>query len=172
MRKGYFHLYTGDGKGKTTAAIGLAIRAAGAGMKVFFCQFMKTGKTGEIAGLARFPDLITVERYGTGRFVRGKPAPEDVKAAREGLARAAEAIDSGRYDIVILDEAAIACWYGMFPVQELLNATEKSHGRVEIVVTGRNADPALADRADLVTEMKKVRHYFDAGVEAREGIEM
>jgi len=171
LEKGYLQVYTGDGRGKTTAAIGLAVRAAGAGKKVFIGQFMKGRTYSEISALERFSDLITVEQYGSGRFVKGKPAPEDVEAAREGLKKGAAAIESGRYDIVILDEANIACWYGMFSVHELLEAIELSRGRVEIVVTGRKADPKLIERADLVTEMLEVKHYFHAGVPAREGIE-
>jgi cob(I)alamin adenosyltransferase len=171
LEKGYIQVYTGDGRGKTTAAIGLAIRAAGAGKKVLFGQFMKGRTYSEIAALERFSDLITVEQYGSGRFVRGKPVPEDVEAARQGLKKAAKAIESGRYDIVILDEATMACWYGMFSVHELLEAIGLSKGRVEIVVTGRKADPKLIERADLVTEMLEVKHYFQAGVPAREGIE-
>ncbi len=171
MEKGYVQLYTGNGKGKTTAAVGLAVRAAGAGKKVLFAQFMKSGDYSEIKALARFRDLITVEQYGLGRFIRGKPSAEDVRAAREGLMKAGKAIGSGEYDVVILDEAAVACGIGLYGVRELLETIGMSRGGVEIVVTGRGAAPELLERADLVTEMREVKHYYSAGVKAREGIE-
>jgi cob(I)alamin adenosyltransferase len=171
FEKGYVQVYTGDGKGKTTAALGLALRAAGAGKRVFIGQFMKGKTFSEIAALARFSDLITVERYGLGNFIQGKPSSEDIQAARRGLSLCAKAIESGSYDLVILDEANIACWYGLFSVEELLETVGLSKGGAEIVLTGRKADPKLLERADLVTEMKEIKHYYAKGVQAREGIE-
>jgi len=169
--RAYVQVYTGDGKGKTTAALGLALRAAGAGLRVFIAQFAKGMAYSELASLERFADLVTVRQFGLRCFIRGAPTPEDVAAAREGLAGAREAVTSGRWDVVILDEANIATHFGLFTVEELLEVIELAAGRVEIVVTGRRADPRLIERADLVTEMREVKHYYARGVPARRGIE-
>jgi cob(I)alamin adenosyltransferase len=169
--RAYVQVYTGDGKGKTTAALGLALRAAGAGLRVFIAQFAKGMAYSELASLERFADLITVRQSGLRCFIRGSPTPEDVAAAREGLREAREAVASGRWDVVILDEANIATHFHLFTVEELLEVVDLAAGRVEIVVTGRRADPRLIERADLVTEMREVKHYFADGVPARRGIE-
>jgi cob(I)alamin adenosyltransferase len=169
--RAYVQVYTGDGKGKTTAALGLALRAAGAGLRVFIAQFAKGTEAAELASLARFADLVTVRQYGLRRFLREPPAPEDIAAAREGLREAREAVASGRWDVVILDEANIATHFGLFTVEELLEVVDRAAGRVEIVVTGRKADPRLIERADLVTEMREVKHYYAKGAAARRGIE-
>jgi cob(I)alamin adenosyltransferase len=171
FEKAFIQIYTGDGKGKTTAAIGLAVRAAGAGRRTLLIQFMKGKTYSEIIALRRFSDFIAVEQYGLGHFIKGKPSPEDLEAARRGLVRAAQAVGSGEYDLVIMDEANIACSIGLFTVDELLEAVDRSRGGVEIVLTGRKADPKLIERADLVTEMRVIKHYFVKGVQAREGIE-
>jgi len=169
--RAYVQVYTGDGKGKTTAALGLALRAVGAGLRVFIAQFAKGMPSSELVSLERLADLVTVRQYGLGGFVRGSPTPADVAAAREGLAEVREAVASGRWDVVILDEANIATHFGLFSVEELLEVVDLAGGRVEIVVTGRRADPRLLARADLVTEMREVKHYFAKGVPARRGIE-
>jgi cob(I)alamin adenosyltransferase len=169
--RAYVQVYTGDGKGKTTAALGLALRAAGAGLRVFIAQFVKGMAYSELASLDRFADLVTVRQYGLCSFIRETPTPEDIAAAREGLREAREAVASGRWDVVILDEASIATHFGLFPVEELLEVVDQAAGRVEIVVTGRRADPRLIERADLVTEMREVKHYYAKGVAARRGIE-
>ncbi len=169
--KGYVHVYTGDGKGKTTAALGLAIRAAGAGLKVFFAQFLKSGDYSEHKALRRFSDIIEVRQYGRGCFIRGKPADEDIEAAKKGLSEVREIVSSGRYDVVILDEANIAVFYGLIEVDQLLEIIKNRPSHVEIVITGRNADPKLIEEADLVTEMKEIKHYYKKGVLARIGIE-
>ena len=172
MEKGYVQVYTGDGKGKTTAALGLALRAAGAGLKVYIGQFMKTGAYSEVRALKRFSDLIAIEQFGTGRFVKGTPAFEDVKAARSGLEKARAAMASGQYQLIILEEANVAVNFGLFPVVELLNLIADKPETVEMIITGRDARPEIVERADLVTEMKSIKHYFDRGVSARIGIEM
>jgi cob(I)alamin adenosyltransferase len=169
--RAYVQVYTGEGKGKTTAALGLALRAAGAGLRVFVAQFVKGMEYSELASLARLADLVTVRQYGLRCFIRGAPKPEDIAAAREGLREAREAVASGRWDVVILDEANIATHFGLFPVEELLEVVDLAAGRVEIVITGRRADPRLIERADLVTEMREVKHYYTKGVAARRGIE-
>jgi cob(I)alamin adenosyltransferase len=169
--EGYVQVYTGDGKGKTSAALGLTVRAAGAGLRVLFAQFIKAGRTSEIAALERLGDQVTVRQFGLGHFIKGAPSDGDLAAARAGLAEVRTALTGAGYDVVILDEAndAVAC--GLFGVDELLDLIDAKRGGVELVITGRGADPALIDRADLVTEMMPVKHYYDRGVEARDGIE-
>ena len=169
--KGYVHIYTGDGKGKTTAALGLSIRAAGAGMKVFIAQFIKKGNYSEIKALKKFSDLITVEQFGSGCFIKGKPATEDIQAARKGIEKVKFIVSSGNYKMVILDEANVAVKLGLFSVEDLLDIIADKPEEVEIVITGRNADQRLIEKSDLVTEMKEIKHYFQKGVKARVGIE-
>jgi cob(I)alamin adenosyltransferase len=169
--RGFVQVYTGDGKGKTTAALGLALRAAGAGLKVFIGQFIKMGDYSEIKALERFPDLIHVEQFGLGRFVGGKPSPSDIDAARSGMQRVREVMASGEYQMIILEEANVAVKYGLFGVQELLGIVIGKPADMEMVITGRGAAPRIIEAADLVTEMKVVKHYFEKGVRARVGIE-
>ena len=169
--RGYVQVYTGEGKGKTTAAIGLAVRAAGAGLKVFIAQFIKQGDYSEFKTLKTLSDIITVEQYGMGRFVDGKPTAEDIDIAAEGLARARQVMLSGKYDVIILEEANVAVKYGLISVQELIDMITARPEGVEMVITGRNASPLILDMADLVTEMKPVKHYYNDGVKARLGIE-
>jgi cob(I)alamin adenosyltransferase len=169
--KGYVHIYTGDGKGKTTAALGLSIRAAGAGMKVFIAQFIKKGNYSEIKALKNFSDLITVEQFGAGCFIKDKPAAEDIKAARKGIEKIKSIVSSGNYKMVILDEANVAVKLGLFSVEDILDIIADKPEEVEIVITGRNADQRLIEKSDLVTEMKEIKHYFQKGVKARVGIE-
>jgi cob(I)alamin adenosyltransferase len=169
--KGYVHVYTGEGKGKTTAAIGLAIRAAGAGHKVFLAQFVKGGRYSELNALERFDDFITVEQFGLGRFIKGKPSEMDIKAARTGLEKMKIIVASGEYKVVILDEANIALFYNLISVQELIDLVGSRAEETEIIITGRKAAPEILEIADLVTEMKAIKHYYDEGVQARVGIE-
>ena len=150
---------------------GLSIRAAGAGLKVFIAQFIKMGEYSEIKTLKRFSDFITIEQYGLGRFIKGKPSSEDIQAAGKGLERIENIIDSRDYHVVILEEANVAVTCGLFSVENLLKIIDKKPDDVEIVITGRNARPEIIDRADLVTEMKEIKHYYHKGVKARVGIE-
>ena len=168
---GKVHVYTGDGKGKTTAALGLSIRAAGAGLRVFIAQFIKADEYSEIKALKRFSDLITVEQFGLGGFIGGNPSSGDIEAAQKGIARVKEIISSGKYDVVVLDEANIAVKYKLFSEQDLLDIIDAKSENIELVITGRDAAPKIMDKADLVTQMKAVKHYFQNGVEARVGIE-
>ncbi|MDR1966150.1 MAG: cob(I)yrinic acid a,c-diamide adenosyltransferase [Synergistaceae bacterium] len=168
--RGCLQIYTGNGKGKTTAAIGLAVRALGAGFKVFFAQFLKAGKYSETEILVKLDKLI-FRQYGTGRFVMGKPSQEDADAARIGLDEAKAAMKSGDYRLVILDEANVACALGLLSEDDLLSAAEERPKMVELVITGRGAPAKLIEAADLVTEMREVKHYYNAGVAARKGIE-
>ncbi|MFZ7124560.1 MAG: cob(I)yrinic acid a,c-diamide adenosyltransferase [Desulfobacterales bacterium] len=164
-------MYTGDGKGKTTAALGLCIRAAGAGLRVYIAQFMKKGDYSEFKALERFQDQIRVEQFGTGRFVGNQPQPDDLASAGIGMAAAEKALTSGRFDLVVLDEANVAAARGLIEIERLLDLIRSRPAGVELVLTGRGADPRILDAADLVTEMRAVRHYYDDGVEARTGIE-
>ena len=168
---GFLQVYTGNGKGKTTAAIGLAVRAAGAGLNVLFAQFVKGAHYSEITALERFGDRITVRQYGRECFIVSQADAADIEAARQGLAQVGGYLQDPAFNVVILDEASIALHYGLFSVNDLLGAIGRRHPACEVVVTGRYAPPQLCDAADLVTEMKEVRHYFTAGVEARTGIE-
>jgi len=169
--KGYIQVYTGNGKGKTTAALGLSIRAAGAGLKVFIGQFIKMGEYSELKALKRFEDLITVEQFGTGRFVKGKPSAQDMEAARKGVQRIKTVLSSGKHHVVIMEEANVAAALGLISVQELLEIMTEKPEDIELVITGRGADSQIIEKADLVTEMKEVKHYFQKGVPARVGIE-
>ncbi|MDP7417109.1 MAG: cob(I)yrinic acid a,c-diamide adenosyltransferase [Desulfobacterales bacterium] len=169
--RGYVQVYTGDGKGKTTAALGLAIRAAGAGLKIFIAQFIKRGGYSEIKSLKRFSDLITVEQFGLGRFVQVTPSKADIDVARKGLETVKKIMEKGEYNIIILEEANVAINYGLFSDTNLLDIINAKPLDVELIITGRNAAPSIIDIADLVTEMKPIKHYYKEGVEARVGIE-
>lgn len=169
--QGYIHVYTGNGKGKTTAALGLALRAAGAGKMVFIAQFVKGMHYAELDALKRFEPEITVKQFGRDCFIRHEPQEEDFALAKQGLAEVAEKIRSGMYDVVILDEACIALYYKLFLMSDLLDIIISRPESMEIVITGRYAPPELIEVAELVTEMREVKHYYQQGVEAREGIE-
>jgi len=169
--KGYIQVYTGNGKGKTTAALGLAIRAAGAGLKVFIAQFIKMGEYSEIKALKRFNDLITVEQFGTGRFIKGKPSASDIESARKGVEKIKAAFSLGHHHVVIMEEANVAAKLGVLSVEDILEIMDRKPKDVELVITGRGADFRIIEKADLVTEMKEIKHYFHKGVKARIGIE-
>jgi cob(I)alamin adenosyltransferase len=159
------HVYTGNGKGKTTAAFGLALRALGNGMKVFIVQFMKGGESGEVRAIKRFEN-VSILLSGTGRFL--PPAKEeDYEKAREGLEAAKEAIKT--YDMVILDEINVAVHFGLIEVEELLDIIRKAE--CEVVLTGRYADRRLIEVADYVTIFQELKHPYMKGVKARKGIE-
>lgn len=170
--KGYIQVYTGKGKGKTTAAFGLALRAAGAGLKVYFAQFVKGTKYSECHAVEKYLSAsITLKQYGMGYFVERKPNEEDRKVASEGLREIKEIIRSEKYDLIVLDEANIAVYYKLFSVEDLLDFIDAKPENIELIITGRHADPKIVERADLVTEMKEIKHYYHSGVEARMGIE-
>ncbi|MBF0202871.1 MAG: cob(I)yrinic acid a,c-diamide adenosyltransferase [Desulfamplus sp.] len=171
MKKGYVQVYTGNGKGKTTASLGLAIRAAGAGLKVFIVQFLKQGDYSEIKALEKFKDQITVEQYGMGRFVKGRPSPEDIEAGRKGYNRLFNILEKGEHDLVIAEEANVALMCDLFSEQEMINLIDAKPEHIELVITGRGAPQSVIDKADLVTEMKEIKHYYKEGVAARIGIE-
>jgi cob(I)alamin adenosyltransferase len=169
--KGYVQVYTGDGKGKTTAAIGLAIRAIGAGLRVYIAQFVKGMYYNELKPLQRFfPDLV-VKQYGRSCFINREPNDEDIQAAKKGFDEVKRVIMSQQYDIVILDEANMAMYFNLIPVQDFVKLIDERPPGVELIFTGRKAPQEILERADLVTDMQQVRHYYQKGVEAREGIE-
>ena len=169
--KGYVQVYTGDGKGKTTAAIGLAIRALGAGWRVFIAQFLKSGEYSEHKALAQFSDHLTIKTYGRNVFIKGEPEEEDRRLAQEGYQEIAEIVASGQYRLVILDEANVAVHYELITIAQLLDLIDRRAEGVELLITGRYAHSRLIERADLVTEMRGIKHYFDRGIKARVGVE-
>jgi cob(I)alamin adenosyltransferase len=176
MDAGYFQVYTGNGKGKTTAAIGLAIRALGAGMSVYIGQFIKGMRYSEIATLESLaatlgPGRLVVEQYGRGCFILRDPDKADIDLASDGLARAREAMRSGRYALVILDELNVAVSVGVVTEADALSLVAERPPELELVVTGRYATEAMMAAADLVTEMREIKHYYKSGIKARTGIE-
>lgn len=170
MNKGYVQVYTGNGKGKTTAAFGLALRAVCAGKKVFIGQFVKGMQYSELKVVEYLPDL-EIEQFGRGCFIYDQPAAEDIKLARKGLERCQAILKEGRYDVVILDEINIAMYFKLFSVEAVLDMLTNRARHTEVVLTGRYAPEEIINAADLVTEMKEIKHYYTVGVEAREGIE-
>lgn len=172
MEKGYVQVYTGSGKGKTTASMGLILRAIGAGMKVYFGQFMKQGEMSEIRAMRTFGDAVTIAQYGDGNELFHPDPEADKAAARAGFARARQAINSARYDLVVLDEIHVAACKGYVTVEEILQLMEEKPRHTELILTGRGAAEAVIKKADLVTEMREIEHYYKIGVGARRGIEM
>ncbi len=167
----YIHIYTGKGKGKTTAALGLVLRAYGAELRVLFAQFLKKGDYSEISVLQKLSDRVDVRQYGSGDFFDDKPSEEDVKAVKKGMSEVEGALKSGNYDLVVLDEANVALFYKIIDIDHFINILKGRSEGVEVVLTGRYANDRLIEMADLVTEMKEVKHYYRNGVEARKGIE-
>ena len=164
-------VYTGEGKGKTTAALGLILRACGHGLKVYLAQFAKGRPSGELDSLARFADLVTVRQYGREAFLVGPPSPQDARLARAGWKEVQEVAARAEHDLLILDEIGIALHYGLLDPAEVLALLADKPASLELVLTGRKMPPEILERADLVTEMREVRHYHGRGVGARKGIE-
>ncbi len=173
LGRGYVQVYTGDGKGKTTASLGLAVRAAGHGLKVLIVQFMKGWiDYGELEGVRMLSPYVEILQSGRDTFVdRKNPDPEDVRLARQGWNLAADAIRERRADIVVLDEINCAMDFGLLSVKEVLEAVKGKPDGMELVLTGRGAPREIIEAADLVTEMREIKHYYGEGVEARLGIE-
>ncbi len=169
--KGYVHLYTGDGKGKTTAAMGQAIRAAGAGKKVFIAQFAKGQPFSEAKLINQLLPAITIKQFGLECFIINSPTEKDKEVARQGLNELLEIIRSDVFDLIILDEANIAIFYNLYTTRELIGVLQQKPESTEIVITGRYATQEMIDFSDLVTEMVEVKHYYQKGVVARKGIE-
>ncbi len=172
MKKGLIQIYTGNGKGKTTAAIGLAIRAVGANFKVLFCQFLKNKEYSEIASLKKF-ELITLKQFGNADFIIGKPSDSDILEAQKGLQFLQEIIKSNRFDMIVLDEINVVINLKLIGLDDFIDTIiNQKPATTELILTGRNAHSKLIEIADLVTEMKEVKHYFNKGINARLGIEM
>ena len=170
MEKGYIQVYTGNGKGKTTAALGLSLRAICSGKKVFFGQFVKGMKYSELDTASYLPNF-DMEQFGTNSFIMEKPTKADKKAAREGFEKVQKILASGEYDVVVLDEINIAIFYELFTPEEVIEIIDRRHPKVEVILTGRYACEKIIEKADLVTEMKEIKHYYSKGVQARAGIE-
>lgn len=170
MGHGYIHVYTGNGKGKTTAAFGLAVRALCAGKSVYIAQFVKSMKYNETK-IENLFDRVRIEQLGRGCFINKKPEAVDIEIAQKGLEHCTEILAAGEYDVVILDELAIALHLGLLSVDAVLDALKQRNPAIEVVVTGRYAPQELLDIADLVTEMKEVKHYYKQGVLSRNGID-
>jgi len=173
LNRGYIQIYTGNGKGKTTAALGLALRAAGAGLKVFFAQFLKGGSEvySELYSLRRFPDLIVVKQYGRGCLIYEEPTDEDRKLATVALEEIERVMLTLNFDLIILDEITVACSLSLIDEEKLFSFLKRKPPTVEVVLTGRYASARMVEMADLVTEMVEIKHYYQRGISAREGIE-
>ncbi len=172
LKKGLVQIYTGNGKGKTTASLGLAFRAAGHDFRVYVMQFMK-GQTvyGELEAARRLGSNITIEQVGRKAFVAREPDPQDLEMARQAFARARALVTSGDYDLVVLDEMNCVVDYGLIPLEEVKMLIRDKALHTELVMTGRNVHPDIIEMADLVTEMREIKHYYNAGQAARRGIE-
>jgi len=172
VHNGLIMVYTGNGKGKTTAALGLAMRAMGHGKKVYFLQFMKGSKNyGEVRLASSLP-LLTLIQSGLETFViKGSPSEEDLRLARQGLDAAKEAVMSGEYELVVLDEINVALDYNLIPLDEVLDLLRNKPVSLDLVLTGRYVPPQVLERADLISEVQEVKHHYSSGVQAREGIE-
>lgn len=173
LGKGFVQVYTGNGKGKTTAALGLAFRAMGCGLKTYIGQFMKGQHYSELDAAKKVSEFITIEQYGKNTFtkVRNTPDPEDIKLAIKGMLKAKTAMFSGKYNIIILDEITTAHFFHLVTLNEMLDFVNNKPDGVELVFTGRYAPPELVEVANLVTEMKEIKHYFEDGTKSRKGIE-
>ena len=173
LSKGYVQIYTGSGKGKTTAALGQALRAAGDDLKTFVVMFMKDFSYGELKSIEYLSKWIRLEQYGNDAFVFRKQAPDknDFKAAKLAFAQARQAMLSDKYDLVILDEVCVAIYYSLVKTEDILSLMAEKPKTVELILTGRYCPPELMEKADLVTEMQEIKHYFQKGVMARKGIE-
>ncbi len=173
LSQGMIQVYTGNGKGKTTAALGLACRAVGHGYKVFIIQFMKgNSEYGELETAKRLAPYLTIRQMGRESFVnRENLDPEDVKLAQEAWALAREVVLRGKYDIVVLDEINVAIDFGLIRKEDVLRLMAERPSNLELILTGRYAAKEIIERADLVTEMVEKKHYYQKGIQSRKGIE-
>lgn len=173
LEQGCVQVYTGNGKGKTTASLGLALRAVGRGLKVCVFQFIKGGgRYGEHLAAEKLAPLLTIIQTGRPGWVNTKDITADRQVAQEGLAKARELLTSGEFDLFVCDEINGAVGFGLIDVEQVLELIGLRPAKTELVLTGRNADQRVIEAADLVTEMREIKHYYKAGVPARTGIEM
>jgi cob(I)alamin adenosyltransferase len=163
-------VYTGKGKGKTTAALGLAIRAAGAGKLVFIGQFIKGRPYSESKSLKKFKN-ISIKQFGRGCFIKGKPERRDIEMACAGLEKITAIVKKKKFDLIVLDEINIALALKLIRSEDVLEVLKKIPKKIEVVLTGRGAPKEIIKIADLVSEIKEVKHYFYKGLKARRGIE-
>jgi cob(I)alamin adenosyltransferase len=172
FNRGIIQVYTGDGKGKTTAAFGLALRALGHGLKVCFIQFLKGELSVEGCWLALKKNRnFKFVSFGTKNFITGKPSGEDHLEATKALIKAKECILNKEYDLVILDELTVALNLNLIELNEVIRILNSKPKNVELIITGRNAHPKIIELANLVTEMKNIKHPFEHGIQSRKGIE-
>jgi cob(I)alamin adenosyltransferase len=173
FEKGFIQVYTGNGKGKTTAAIGQAIRAAGAGMKTYFVQFMKEYPYSEIEALKLYSDNVIIEQFCGDDFVLRKELPPktEIDRAEEGLNKAKSLMLSGEFDLIVLDEVLVSIYFKLLTTEDVLNIMKCKPETVELILTGRYCPQEIIANADLVTEMKEIKHYYTKGVTSRKGIE-
>lgn len=173
LGKGFIQIYTGNGKGKTTAAIGQAVRAAGFGLKTYFVMFMKEFPYNEVKSLEKLKDLITIVQAGKDDFVYKKvlPSEEEKLKIKNALETAKTKILSVEYDLIVLDEIFVSIYFGLISKEEILSFIAEKPQSIELILTGRYCPQEIIDKADLVTEMKEVKHYYEKGVMARRGIE-
>lgn len=168
--KGYLHIYTGNGKGKTTAAFGVALRSIFSGKRVYVAQFIKDMKYSETE-LTKHFDNITIEQLGCGCIINREANEEDKMLAQRGLSKVKEILTCSNYDLVILDELTIALYLKLLDLDEVMNVLKNRLENIEVIVTGRYAPKELIEMADLVTEMKEIKHYYRKGVLSRKGID-
>lgn len=173
LKKGYVQVYTGNGKGKTSAAIGVAVRAAGNGFKSLIVQFMKVYPYSELESLKKLSEWISVKQFGKDDFVykQETPSPEDLKIAKSAIEFVKNQMVNKDYDIIILDEIIVSIYFGLLKINEVIELIKLKPEPIELILTGRYCPDEIIDLADLVTEMKEVKHYYNSGVLSRKGID-
>ncbi len=173
LQQGFIQVYTGNGKGKTTAAIGQAVRAAGYGLKTYFVMFMKEFPYNEVKSLKNLKDFITLVQVGKDDFVYKKVPPSETEklAIKKALDETKNKMLSGEYDLIVLDEIFVSIFFGLIDKEEVISFICSKPENVELILTGRYCPKEIINKADLVTEMKEVKHYYEKGVLSRRGIE-
>ncbi len=173
LTKGLVQVYTGNGKGKTTASLGLCLRAVGTGLQAMVVQFMKgRGTTGELAAIRTFGSKFVIKQFGTGDFIFGtKPTAAELNCAKAGLDFVAHELCQGDYDVIVLDEISHAVNNGFLAVDDIVQVIAKRHPQVEVVLTGRDMPVELLAIADLISEIAAIKHPYDRGIKGRQGIE-